>query len=39
VTYGILEQHQAKINVDSAPGAGTSIKFIFRLLEAQPNGQ
>jgi two-component system NtrC family sensor kinase len=39
VTYGILEQHQAKITVESAPGAGTSIKFIFRLLEEQPNGQ
>ena len=31
VTYGILEQHQAKVAVDSKPGAGTSIKFIFEL--------
>lgn len=31
VTYGILEQHNAKVVVDSAPGAGTSIKFKFKL--------
>lgn len=31
VTYGILEQHDAKVVVDSSPGAGTSIKFIFKL--------
>ncbi|MBT4033421.1 MAG: HAMP domain-containing histidine kinase [Candidatus Marinimicrobia bacterium] len=31
VTYGILEQHNAKVAVDSAPGAGTSLKFTFEL--------
>lgn len=31
VTYGILEQHKAKVTVDSALGAGTSIKFTFEL--------
>ena len=31
VTYGILEQHNAKVYVDSAPGKGTSIKFKFEL--------
>ncbi|MBC8375980.1 MAG: HAMP domain-containing protein [FCB group bacterium] len=31
VTYGILEQHNAKVFVDSAPGKGTSIKFKFEL--------
>jgi len=31
VTYGILEQHKAKVTVDSAPGAGTSMKFTFEL--------
>jgi len=31
VTYGILEQHNAKVTVDSAPGAGTSMKFTFEL--------
>lgn len=31
VTYGILEQHQAKVAVESAPGVGTSMKFIFKL--------
>ncbi|NQT61769.1 MAG: HAMP domain-containing protein [Candidatus Marinimicrobia bacterium] len=31
VTYGILEQHNAKVYVDSAPGKGTSIKFNFEL--------
>ncbi|NQV14612.1 HAMP domain-containing protein [bacterium] len=32
VTYGILEQHNAKVAVESSPGAGTSIKFIFELI-------
>lgn len=31
VTYGILEQHDAKVVVDSSPGAGTSMKFKFKL--------
>lgn len=31
VTYGILEQHNAKVLVESKPGQGTSIKFIFKL--------
>ncbi len=31
VTYGILEQHKAKVAVESAPGEGTTIKFIFEL--------
>ncbi|NQV42588.1 MAG: HAMP domain-containing protein [Candidatus Marinimicrobia bacterium] len=31
VTYGILEQHQAKVAVDSSPGVGTSLKFKFKL--------
>jgi len=31
VTYGIIEQHKAKVTVDSTPGAGTSIKFTFKL--------
>jgi len=31
VTYGILEQHQARVAVDSTPGVGTSMKFIFKL--------
>ncbi|MBL7024596.1 MAG: HAMP domain-containing protein [Candidatus Marinimicrobia bacterium] len=31
VTYGILEQHNGKVYVDSAPGKGTSIKFKFEL--------
>jgi two-component system NtrC family sensor kinase len=31
VTYGILEQHQAKVSVDSSLGVGTSIKFKFKL--------
>jgi len=35
VTYGILEQHNAKVNVDSAPGKGTSIKFTFALAEGR----
>jgi len=33
VTYGILEQHKAKVHVESAPGKGTSIKFIFELAD------
>ena len=33
VTYGILEQHKAKVAVNSAPGKGTSIKFIFELAD------
>ncbi|MCF7823175.1 MAG: hypothetical protein K9N35_03295 [Candidatus Marinimicrobia bacterium] len=33
VTYGILEQHKAKIVVDSELGKGTSIKFIFELAD------
>jgi two-component system, NtrC family, sensor kinase len=33
VTYGILEQHNAKVVVDSSPGQGTSIKFIFELTD------
>jgi len=37
VTYGILEQHHAKVSVDSAPGAGTSIKFIFELSTGRPD--
>jgi len=35
VTYGILEQHNAKVAVDSSPGAGTSIKFIFELISGR----
>ncbi len=31
VTYGILEQHNARVVVDSKPGAGTSMKFVFEL--------
>jgi Signal transduction histidine kinase len=31
VTYGILEQHNAKVYVASVPGKGTSIKFKFEL--------
>ncbi len=31
VTYGILEQHNAKVAVNSAPGAGTSLKFTFEI--------
>ena len=39
VTYGILEQHKAKVVVDSAPGAGTSIKFKFEIThEGDDNG-
>lgn len=33
VTYGILEQHNAKVLVDSSPGNGTSIKFVFELAD------
>jgi two-component system, NtrC family, sensor kinase len=33
VTYGILEQHNAKVQVDSSPGKGTSIRCIFELSE------
>jgi len=39
VTYGILEQHQAKVHVDSAPGAGTSLKFVFKLQKGNAHGQ
>lgn len=39
VTYGILEQHQARISVDSTVGSGTRIKFIFKLPEETYNGQ
>lgn len=35
VTYGILEQHQAKVSVDSAPGMGSSFKFTFNLFEEE----
>jgi len=33
VTYGILEQHGAKVAVKSVHGSGTSIKFIFELTD------
>ncbi|MBT3630752.1 MAG: hypothetical protein HOD43_04965 [Candidatus Marinimicrobia bacterium] len=33
VTYGILEQHNAKVSIESAPGKGTSIKFTFELAD------
>jgi len=33
VTYGIVEQHKARITVDSKPGAGTKIIFTFRLAD------
>lgn len=33
VTYGILEQHNAKVYVDSAPGKGTSIKLKFDISD------
>lgn len=35
VTYGILEQHNARVAVDSAPGKGTSIKFTFDLADGR----
>jgi len=35
VTYGIVEQHQAKVGVDSIPGVGTTIKFTFKLADGR----
>ncbi len=33
VTYGILEQHGAKVFVDSVQGLGTTIKFVFEITD------
>ncbi|MCF7808753.1 MAG: HAMP domain-containing protein [Candidatus Marinimicrobia bacterium] len=33
VTYGILEQHKAKVSVESEPGKGTSMRFMFDLAD------
>ena len=38
VTYGILEQHQARVIVDSTPGMGSSFKFTFNLFEEETHG-
>ena len=35
VTYGILEQHNARVIVDSKPGAGTSMKLVFELISKE----
>ena len=37
MVYGIVQRHGAEIEIDSAPGQGTTIRLLFPLHQAQGN--
>lgn len=41
MVYGMVERHSAELEIDSAPGQGTTLRIIFRMSEAvvDPTGQ
>jgi len=41
MVYGMVERHSAEMEIDSAPGEGTTVRLIFRMSETvvDPTGQ